>query len=70
MVCPPDFVELSELISGPDEPMVVPEPGCEPAVLTAFDWDEDSDIDLRDLRGFQAAVERGRGRQAFRGIRP
>lgn len=51
-----DFADMSELISGPDETVVVPEPGCEPAVLSAFDWDEDSDIDLRDLREFQLAV--------------
>jgi hypothetical protein len=56
-----DFEALGAYVAGPRRTPVVAEPGCLPAVMTAFDRNGDSDVDLADCAVFQVYCASGGG---------
>jgi hypothetical protein len=51
-----DLPGLTECLAGPDVGPSPPEPTCEAACLTAFDFDRDEDVDLDDVAEFQELI--------------
>jgi hypothetical protein len=54
-----DFAALGTYIAGPLQTPAVADPECLPAVLSAFDWNGDDDVDLADCALFQAGFDGG-----------
>ncbi|MCP4592364.1 MAG: hypothetical protein GY842_16650, partial [bacterium] len=50
-----DYMWFADCTAGPNTPPAVPMPACAPAYLTAFDMDNDNDVDLADFAAFQEA---------------
>ncbi len=54
-----DYIGFTYCMAGPGVPPVTEHPGCAPACLAAFDFDDDGDIDIRDAGELQKLFNTG-----------